>query len=77
MSSLYQGGVTDNAPYGFLCRVEAVEKTRSGVIVTTTNASLEEVLPDGDYHIDIPLVMPGQQSTFNRAADAPSRVKFF
>ena len=69
-------GVTDNAPYGFLRRVEAVEKTRSGVIVTTTNASLEEVLPDGDYHIDIPLVMPGQQSTFNRAADAPSRVKF-
>ena len=77
MSSLYQGGVTDNAPYGFLRRVEAVEKTRSGVIVTTTNASLEEVLPDGDYHIDIPLVMPGQQSTFNNSADAPSRVKFF
>ena len=67
-------GVTDNAPYGF--RVESVEKTRSGVIVTTINASLEEVLPDGDYHIDIPLVMPGQQSTFNNSADAPSRVKF-
>ena len=40
MSSLYQGGVTDNAPYGFLRRVEAVEKTRSGVIVTTINAAM-------------------------------------
>ena len=69
-------GVTDNAPYGFLRRVEAVEKTRSGVIVTTTNASLEEVLPDGDYHIDIPLVMPGQQNTFNSTSQTPSRVKF-
>ena len=69
-------GVTDNAPYGFLRRVEAVERTRSGVIVTTTNASLEEVLPDGDYHIDIPLVMPGQQNAFNSTSQAPSRVKF-
>ena len=69
-------GVTDDAPYGFLRHVEAVEKTRSGVIVTTTNASLEEVLPDGDYHIDIPLVMPGQQNSFNSASQAPSRVKF-
>jgi hypothetical protein len=40
LSSLYQGGVTDNAPYGFLRRVEAVEKTRSGVIVTTINAAM-------------------------------------
>ena len=69
-------GVTEYAPYGFLRRVESVERSRGQCVMTTTNASLEEVLPDGDFHIDIPMVLPGQQSTFNNAADAPSRVKF-
>jgi hypothetical protein len=69
-------GITEYAPYGFLRRVESVDRSRGQCVMTTTNASLEEVLPDGDYHIDIPLVLPGQQSTFYSAADAPSRVKF-
>ncbi len=69
-------GVTDNAPYGFLRHVESVQTSGGQCIMITTNASLEEVLPDGDYHLDIPLVLPGQESTLNAPHEAPSRMKF-
>ena len=47
-------GITDTAPYGFLYRVEKVEESNGKVIVKTSNASLNEVLPNA--HIEQPLV---------------------
>lgn len=61
-------GVTDAAPYGFLYHVEGVEKKNGQIVLKTSPASLNEVLPD--VHIETPLPM-GQAV---QEQNAPSRI---
>ena len=69
-------GVTDNAPVGFLRRVESVQSSGGQYVMTTTNASLQEVLPDGDYDIPVPMEQEGQYVTIQFPGQAPQRVGF-
>ena len=46
-------GVTDAAPEGFLYHVEGVQQSGGNIIVTTSPATLNEVLPDN--HLEQPL----------------------
>ena len=48
-------GVTDIAPRGFLCRVESVEQSGGKVVMRTSEATLNEVLPE-NVHIEESLV---------------------
>lgn len=69
-------GITDQAPVGFLRRVESVQTTGGQCVMTTTNASLEEVIPDGDYDLPVPMQEPGQYVTIQAPGHAPERVGF-
>ena len=69
-------GITANAPVGFLRRVESVQTTGGQCVMTTTNASLEEVIPDGDYDLPVPLQEQDQYVTIQAPGQAPQRVSF-
>ena len=69
-------GITDTAPVGFLRRVESVQTTGGQCVMTTTNASLEEVMPDGDYDLPVPMQEQGQYVTIQAPGQAPQRVGF-
>ena len=69
-------GITANAPVGFLRRVESVQTSGGQCVMTTTNASLEEVVPDGDYDLPVPMLEEGQYVTVQAPGQAPQRVGF-
>jgi len=69
-------GITDTAPVGFLRRVESVQTSGGQCVMTTTNASLEEVIPDGDYDLPVPMEEQGQYVTIQAPGQAPQRVGF-
>ena len=69
-------GITDTAPVGFLRRVESVQTSGGQCVMTTTNASLEEVIPDGDYDLPVPMQEQGQYVTIQVPGQAPERVGF-
>ena len=69
-------GITATAPVGFLRRVESVQTSGGQCVMTTTNASLEEVIPDGDYDMPIPVLEEGQYVTIQAPGQAPQRVGF-
>ena len=69
-------GTTDTAPVGFLRRVESVQNSGGHCVMTTTNASLEEVMPDGDYDLPVPMQEQGQYVTIQAPGHAPERVGF-
>ena len=69
-------GITDTAPVGFLRRVESVQTSGGQCVMTTTNASLEEVMPDGDYDLPVPMQEQGQYVTIQAPGQAPQRVGF-
>ncbi len=69
-------GITATAPVGFLRRVESVQTSGGQCVMTTTNASLEEVIPDGDYDLPVPMEEQGQYVTIQAPGQAPQRVGF-
>ena len=69
-------GITGQAPVGFLRRVESVQTSGGQCVMTTTNASLEEVIPDGDYDLPVPMLEQGQYVTIQAPGQAPQRVGF-
>ena len=69
-------GITANAPVGFLRRVESVQTSGGQCVMTTSNASLEEVLPDGDYDLPVPMQEQDQYVTIQAPGQAPQRVGF-
>ena len=75
-SEIIVSGVADNAPVGFLRRVESVQATGGQYVITTTNASLEEALPDGDYDLPVPMEQEGQYVTIQAPGQPPQRVGF-
>lgn len=69
-------GITGQAPVGFLRRVESVQTSGGQCVMTTSNASLEEVMPDGDYDLPVPMQEQGQYVTIQAPGQAPQRVGF-
>ena len=69
-------GITGQAPVGFLRRVERVQTSGGQCVMTTTNASLEEVIPDGDYDLPVPMQEQGQYVTIQAPGQPPQRVGF-
>lgn len=55
VGELMVSGVTEAAPYGFLVRVEEVVEQGGQVVVKTSPASLNEVLPDAKVEVPLPL----------------------
>lgn len=70
-------GPTDAAPYGFLYRVEKVENANGQVVLKTSEASLNEILPHA--HIEQPLVFKEATSGAKRyiKMNAPNNAKEF
>ncbi len=69
-------GITQAAPYGFLRQVMSVQSLDGQCVMTTTNASLEDVLPDGDFDLPIPLDEHRQGVTIKAPGMAPQRLGF-
>ena len=69
-------GVAENAPVGFLRRVETIQSNNEQYVMTTTDASLEEVLPDGDYDLPIPMAEEGQYVMIQAPGQQPQRMTF-
>ena len=69
-------GVATNAPVGFLRQVVSVQGTGGQYVVTTTDASLEEALPDGDYDLPVPMQQEGSYVMVQAPGQRPRRVQF-
>ncbi|GEM_PF-3942993 len=59
-------GITDTAPYGFLYRVEKVEKSNGQVVLKTSQAYLNEVLPNAHVEQRLQLREVGQGSNIRK-----------